>query len=120
MASSVPPFAELATSIFLMVASLPVLFSKLQLPYSGYFSRTWRPIVASAAMAYCVVEALGVMPGQTFTESALALGVGVALGVVVYPAAVIALWMLSGRPEGAEAILYRRIQVAASKRTSRA
>lgn len=113
-------FAELATSMFLMVASLPILFSKLQLPYSGYFSRTWRPIVASAVMAFCVVEALGAMPGQTFPESALALGVGLAVGVVVYPAAIVALWMLSGRPEGAEAILYRRIQAAAGKRSSRA
>jgi lipopolysaccharide exporter len=105
-------FAELATSVLIMGISLPLLFNRLQLSYRGYFSRIWRPILASGVMAYGVHWVTRALPFENVQQSALTLAAGVGTGVVLYPVVLVALWMACGRPDGAEAILYRRIRAA--------
>ena len=70
----------------------------------------WRPLVASAVMGIAVMQAvpfLSAQPGQV----ALALGTAatVAAGGLIYGLMVLLLWVLSGRPDGAEKIIADKV-----------
>jgi len=105
-------FAELAASVLILGITVLPLFKRLNIPYVSYFSRSWRPILASAVMAYVVLLVVDGMRYGDTKEAALALAAGVGVGVTLYPLLIILLWILSGRTEGAEAILYRRLRAA--------
>jgi PST family polysaccharide transporter len=105
-------FAELIASLMLLGVSLPLLFNRLGLSYLPFISRIWRPTVASGLMAAAVHLVLQSMPSESGVRSAIALLAGVVVGVLSYSLAVLLLWQASGRPEGAEAILIRRLKVA--------
>ncbi|MDT3670684.1 MAG: lipopolysaccharide biosynthesis protein [Aromatoleum sp.] len=64
-----------------------------------------RPLLGSVAMAY-VVDLLFGAAGDLPVLAALTLEIGT--GVLVYSGTVIALWIVSGRPEGAESWLVRK------------
>lgn len=104
--------AELIASLLTLGISLPLLFGRLELSYMRFVSRVWRPMVASALMAAIVQLVLLSMPSGSAIQSATALLAGVVVGVLSYALAVLLLWQASGRPEGAEAILIRRLKVA--------
>ena len=70
----------------------------------------WRPVVACAVMYGAVRGLLASMePRPEFMQSLGALLAACALGVIIYVAAVLSLWMLAGRPQGAESSLIDRI-----------
>jgi hypothetical protein len=71
----------------------------------------WRPFVASAGMAACVVAVLREMTDRWPEAPAMAqLGVGVITGVVAYGALVVLFWAANGRPgASAEGIVMRRL-----------
>lgn len=76
-------------------------------PASDYFRAMWRPTAAAGAMALAIFAFNKLLP----FAGAPRLGLDVVVGAVSYAAAVLALWTLSGRPEGAEAdilTLWRR------------
>jgi O-antigen/teichoic acid export membrane protein len=58
----------------------------------------WRPLVAAAVMATAVVFLRALWPQPSF----FALGAQITLGVTVFAAALTALWLAAGRPDGAE------------------
>ena len=69
----------------------------------GIVANNWRSIIASGAMVLCVAALPGeIGPFTNSFESALLLAYKVTIGVVVYFAALFALWMLSGKPDGFE------------------
>jgi lipopolysaccharide exporter len=103
-------FAELLTSVLITTVSVPLLFVQLKLPLRGYLSRIWRPAAAGTAMAAGVLWVVDALPFDTGLESFRTLVAGVAAGLVLYPATVVLLWNLGGRPAGAEAILYAKIR----------
>jgi hypothetical protein len=74
------------------------------------------PLLASAlgaAAVHSAVRALG--RSESFSVALLQLVVGLAVGSLVYPAALWLLWNLAGRPEAIETILGRRIRDALHK-----
>ncbi|MGH2447205.1 MAG: oligosaccharide flippase family protein, partial [Chloroflexota bacterium] len=68
----------------------------------AYASRLWRPL-CGAALMYGGIRALGpALPGLTVLpalESARSLAVCIAMGVPIYVATVLLLWLLSGQPK---------------------
>ena len=63
----------------------------------------WRPILAATAMAGVVLFALEYLPfDQSMVGMAARLAAGGAIGGVVYVTLMAALWMIGGRPKGAE------------------
>jgi len=98
-----------------LVLGLPttywIVFRTTPVRIGDVFEASWRPVVACAVM-YGVLRgflaAVGPLPG--FTQSFGALLAACALGFVIYAATVLALWLLVGRPQGAEHSLIRRVQ----------
>lgn len=91
-------------------------------PLTGQFLAPWRPIVGIAAMA-AVVSPLGTAvstlpPGSLPMIFALAAVVGV--GALVYITVVFALWHLTGRSPGGEAIIYERLTDLTDRMLARA
>ena len=62
----------------------------------------WRPIIAAVAMAAAVLAGLDFAATLGSPNIVIALALGISMGVVVYPIAIIILWLLAGRPRGAE------------------
>ncbi len=67
-------------------------------------AQTWRPVVASMVMAAVVIASgLNHATAETLPATLAAPLVGaVTLGVVTYSATLLALWLVAGRPRGAE------------------
>lgn len=76
-----------------------------------------RPWLATAAMSAAVLGLSLLWPaGATASEAMVRLGGKVALGVIVYVAAVLAMWMAAGRPaESAETVALRGLRAVRSK-----
>lgn len=99
-------YAELITVIVSLGVSLPVLLRRLDIPAMAYFSRLWRPVLASGVMAYAVDRLLAAWPEAPSSLAALPLLVSmIAAGVLIYAAALLLVWLLVGRPAGAESLL---------------
>jgi len=92
----------LVASVIRFFMVYPFIRRMIDLPLHEFLGVTWRSMVAAVLM-YVVVLTVGAM------SSALPLPVGLVImvctGVVVYPFAVLALWLGTGRPHGPEAIL---------------
>ncbi|HKU15960.1 MAG TPA: oligosaccharide flippase family protein [Steroidobacteraceae bacterium] len=97
-------FASLAPTVTSILRTLALRFSDL-------FAHVWRPIVSSVFM-YVVLNALTPEVNlQTLStaDSALQLALFIPLGAVAYVGCVMGLWYASGRPEGAEAMMLRKV-----------
>jgi O-antigen/teichoic acid export membrane protein len=83
-------------------------------PINGYFlnryiglglreslSDRWRAVVACAIMYAIVTGSKGII-SRLVVENHTMLGISVIIGICVYTCAVLLLWLLSGRPAGAE------------------
>ncbi len=100
-----------ASGIFLPV-TFYLICRTLDIKMRYMLAATWRPVVASAAM-YAAV--LGVRPNidPATTPSLIALqwlAILVPLGAIVYVVAMVLLWVVSGRPDGGEAMILRFAQ----------
>lgn len=80
----------------------------------------WRPVVACAVM-YGAVHILlaSLEPMTDFMQSLGALLAACTLGVLIYVAAVLALWLLAGRPQGAESSLIIRLKPVWNRMSTR-
>jgi O-antigen/teichoic acid export membrane protein len=107
----------LITAICMVPVNQVLISRQLRLSALAYAARLWRPALASCVMAMAVLAVKRQLNLANATDKAthayvLALLLCVAVGAVVYAAAVYLLWRLSSRPEGAEsACLYRAGQV---------
>jgi O-antigen/teichoic acid export membrane protein len=83
-------------------------------PARDYARAMWRPCVAAAAMALAIFAFDSVLP----FAGAGRLVLDILVGAAAYASAVLALWRMSGRPEGAEAdilTLWHRLEARASR-----
>lgn len=106
-------YAELVASAGSLLVSLHTLLRTIDLPVRQYAVHLWRPVVASGSAAAVVHAAIGLIgPHDSIENAFLGLLVGLAVGALIYPTAVWALWVASGRPDGAERLLAQRIAQA--------
>ncbi|MBX3590900.1 MAG: lipopolysaccharide biosynthesis protein [Burkholderiaceae bacterium] len=102
--------ACLITAVVSTPIYLAVLRSRLALPVRLFLDALVRPVLASAAMCgmlWLVLPADGTAL-HAFAATAWLLG-GVALGFVVYVAAVVSMWSIAGRPASAERLVIDRV-----------
>lgn len=78
---------------------------------AGLFLRaTARPVLAALVMAAVVRASMPTYNVAAPIQQAIVwLVLGIAIGVLVYCAAIYLLWLLAGRPEGAEKLLIGRL-----------
>ncbi len=99
--------------VVVLPVNYAVALSRLELGPWSVLQFLWRPMAAAAAMYWLVVEFLE-RAGETENTLA-ALGVllaAVLIGSVSYFALVLSLWVLAGRPSGAEALVIARLRQA--------
>jgi O-antigen/teichoic acid export membrane protein len=112
--------AAVAASIALMVDQILFLWRSMQrlgITITGLLSRIWRATVASLAMVGCLHglgmawTTVGEAPGASVAGD---LVMRCAIGAAVYAAALLAIWILAGRPDGVErqALMAARRQFA--------
>lgn len=96
-------YAGLTTGIIVVLVDFILVVRLLDLPMRRLWQACWRPMMALAMMALAVLElsAGWPTPGNNLGWSAL-LAAEIGVGAVVYPAAILALWRMAGRPGGAE------------------
>jgi O-antigen/teichoic acid export membrane protein len=86
-----------------------IVFRNTPIQISDAWDPLWRPAL-SAAVMFAVTKTLTVAWATTGTWTALPRLVAVVLvGALVFTGCIAALWQLSGRPEGAEKALLRRL-----------
>jgi O-antigen/teichoic acid export membrane protein len=93
-------FAVACGLVFDHLLYLVMTLRGFAIPLPALLGRLWRGGLATAAMAAAL--AWGGLGWQDAANPALALLGGVAIGASVYAATLLALWILAGRPEGAE------------------
>ncbi len=85
------------------VAGMALVTRFLALPPRRLMAVAYRPVLACAAMGVAVLEAQRLVPAPAGPlDWTVLLLIAVGTGIVVYPAAVAALWLAAGRPDGAE------------------
>jgi putative polysaccharide biosynthesis protein len=104
-----------AVLVHAIVVGLPttylIVFRTTPVRVGDIVNASWRPLVASAVMYGVVRSSLALLEIRSgFMQSIGALLGACALGLVTYVATVTALWMLVGRPHGAESSLIARIK----------
>lgn len=93
-----------------VIAMLPVNYfyirREIHIFLMDFATILWRPVVATSIM-YIVTSAIQrQILTESLTDHIFRLTVTVATGVLIYTAAIIGLWLLSGRPKGAEQFLF--------------
>jgi O-antigen/teichoic acid export membrane protein len=106
------------TAAIILPITLMRVANLLQLHVKQLLRMLWRPAVAATVM-YLAVRTFGPpVPREPIeaVEAAFSLGVCIAIGVPVYVASVLLLWMAAGRPQGtAESWILANIPVVARK-----
>jgi lipopolysaccharide exporter len=103
-------YAELGASILSIAVSYALLVRVLKLSARVYLAVLWRPVLAAACMGYAVDWAI-----RKFSAPASPilpvwqLAAAIPLGIVAYSVILTLLWLLSGRPRGAESFLQERL-----------
>ena len=106
-------YAELLAAAVTLLVSTPLLLSTLHITARDYASALWRPLVATAFSAGLVNAVAGAGgPVASFTTAVAQLVGGLAIGAASYPALLWILWYVSGRPQGAETAIGRRVRSA--------
>lgn len=104
-------WAELVAAILALLPSVAILVRRLEISARDFLSRLFRPSLASALMAYAVHHLLRALPDATSSLAALpVLAVAICAGIVAYFSTIGLLWLLSGRPFGAEQIVIARLR----------
>jgi O-antigen/teichoic acid export membrane protein len=96
-------YAALSAFAITVPVNLFLVMRLLGLPADRLWKPCWRPLAAAVVMALAVLELSHAWPStsDSLGWSAL-LAAEVGLGAVVYPTAILGLWLLAGRPDGAE------------------
>jgi O-antigen/teichoic acid export membrane protein len=99
-------YAELIAGGLCALLSLPFPFVRLRIAPWIFVARIWRVLAASLVLEL-VVKALLAEPLVVQAAPFLQLAVAIPVGFVSYVAAMLLLWVLCGRPAGAEAMILR-------------
>lgn len=87
-----------ALAVLNAIAFTWVLRRRLPVGWLEMLDGLYRPVAATAAMALCIVA----LDHATALPLAAALPAKIVMGALVYGVAVVSLWWLAGRPQGAE------------------
>jgi lipopolysaccharide exporter len=106
-------WAAVITAALLFPINYTVLLRQLKMAPSAVVAVMWRPLIAGATM-YAVVRAYSSWAGTggSLAQDMLRLVAAIAIGASVYVALIATLWLLAGRPAGAERILLNRLRPA--------
>lgn len=103
-------YAELAATASSVVLECALLSRALRFPMRSYLGGLWRPAIAATLMAVVVSTVRHELTvGERLTSSLLQVAVSIPVGAAVYAAALLFLWILAGRPRGAEALILERV-----------
>ena len=106
-------WAFLATVCVSTPANFALAARMIRLPPAEVPRNIWRPTLAASAMALVLHLAF---PASAVTSNvlrdAVTLASAVITGIVTYFAVIVSLWVLSGKPDGAEKWLVGRLQAA--------
>jgi lipopolysaccharide exporter len=76
-----------------------------------WLARVWRPVLAATLMYVLVTAVLNNVPAvDTLLGKTVELFAAAGAGALSYVAAITALWMIAGRPWGAEHSILRRVR----------
>jgi hypothetical protein len=99
-----------ATRLLVTIAITPTLFGALMKPFDlslgDYVTTLWRPMVSSAVMAIAIYAVNSMLE---FAGNPRLL-IDIAVGVISYTGAAMALWFVCGQPNGPESELWRRMR----------
>lgn len=100
-------YATLGVAVISSALDFILVNRLLNLSISRLFAECWRSIISVLVMVAAVAELQALWPvPQSLGSLASMLAAAVALGGVVYSACGVALWLLAGRPRGAERHLF--------------
>lgn len=112
-------YALLAASIIATPAYLFQAKRRVGIRTIPFLQAVARPVMASAVMVLTVRGVVPVAdPHTTLPHALLLLLGGIALGAVTYAAAALAIWILYGRPAGAEQVVLSRVMSMLRRRGS--
>ncbi len=103
-------YAEFFATTASVLVECVLISRALALSPSAYLRGLWRPLIAASTMAAGVTLLLSQLNTDPLTaKPLLQLGIAVPAGVAVYASALTILWLLSGRPRGAESLMLQRL-----------
>lgn len=97
--------AQVLTSASVVLINYWVLIGLLQIGLRSVFSLSWRTVVSAVVMGLVCNHLSGIMLADGHYSAALQCGVLVLTGVATYALVLGGLWIVSGRPHGAESLL---------------
>jgi O-antigen/teichoic acid export membrane protein len=100
-------WAVLIVTVVMTPVNFWVLLPKLGVRTAAFLGCLWRPALASAAMCYLVAETGGLLQYFDVHHPIAHLAAGVFVGAASYAIMILLLWVLAGRPGGAESIILR-------------
>lgn len=113
-------WAYFLTATIMIPASLGVVLRMLHIPVLDFIAEVWRPLAAAAVMYVGVLKFLQLFPAYTTSAAALPALLGaVAIGAAIYLTMVAVLWLMCGKPAGAEKIALAKILLLVRSVTSR-
>jgi PST family polysaccharide transporter len=92
----------------MLVVNYAVTFRTLHVPLKRFAADMWRQPLAAAGM-YIVVDRLVSYLAPTSIPQVLQLAAAVALGAAAYVGLLLGLWILAGRPAGAERKVLKQV-----------
>jgi O-antigen/teichoic acid export membrane protein len=103
--------AALVASVVAYATGLGWSLRRLSMRFGAYLGAVWRPLIASVVMV-AAVRAVDTWfaAGPSVVEALLRLAGGIVAGAVVYAAALLLLYLLTGRPDGAERLVLDRLK----------
>jgi lipopolysaccharide exporter len=112
--------AYLITALIMIPASLGVVLRMLSIRVGAFIREVWRPVVAAAAMYLGVWRLLRAFTSPHTTLEALPqLIAAVALGAGIYLGGVLVLWLICGKPAGAESTVIGKVSTFVSAKLAR-
>ena len=108
-------YAELCAMGGATIVECVMLSRALRLSIRSYVAGLWRPVIAATVMALVVMMVRHELTdGHRVVGSLFQLAVAVPIGIVIYTTTLIFLWIVAGRPRGAESLVLDRAVQAAS------
>jgi O-antigen/teichoic acid export membrane protein len=106
-------YATLAVAVLSSALDFVLVNRLLNLSISRLFAGCWRSIISVIVMVAAVAELRRLWPiSESLGDLAAMLAAAVALGGAVYSACGLILWLVAGRPRGAERHLFEAIKMA--------
>jgi lipopolysaccharide exporter len=103
-------YAHLVAATISLITIIFVFPRVTGIPQSSLFAAMWRPTLAAGAMALVLIKSAAALHDHLPDAGNMVhLAVLVSTGVLSYACAAVVLWMLAGRPLGAEQMLLKQI-----------